>query len=795
MSIHILGIRHHGPGSARNVKDFLEQVKPDIVLVEGPPEADGILQWVTHKELQPPVAILCYQPDNPQQSCFYPFAEFSPEWQAIQYARKNNIHVRFMDLPAAHQFAIEQENRKAATVKPDATLDDESAGPETGINNAALPHNGMPYKSATQQKLHPGFSSRFHPLNAANKYSSVTTTDAQEVAVYADPILHLAHAAGFDDGEKWWEHMFEHRQNNEAVFEAVQEAMHALREGIPENKNRLEQFREAHMRKVIRQAEKEMFQNIAVICGAWHAPALRQMPKQKEDNDLLKGLPKVKVECTWIPWTYQRLSFYSGYGAGIASPGWYHHVWKHPADDGTLWMAAVASLFREKQMDTSVAHVIEAVRLANSLASLRNLSKAGLEELNEATLSILCNGEPLMMTLVQQELIVSNRIGEVPAEIPKPPLQLDIEKQQKKLRLPPAADWKDYLLDLRKENDLERSIFLHRLQLLEIKWGTRYDVAGKGTFKEQWRLQWDPAFSIDIIEKGSWGNTVEEAASRYIIQKAADANTLTDVCSLLANAIPAELASAVAALIDQINNLAAASGDVMQLMEVLPGLVSVSRYGNVRKTDAALVTTIITGMITRICVSLPAACTAVDEDASMQLLELFRQMNDAVNILQQQEITTQWQQTLQTVAAGKNTSPVIAGYSTRLLADYHMMEGDDLVKVFYYAMSTATAPAVAAAWLEGFLKGSGTILLIDNNLWNVVNNWVEQLDEKVFMELLPLLRRTFANYTKPERRKLGEKAKQGTVNAATTQLDTGIDNERAAKGIETVMKMMGYTIN
>lgn len=35
------------------------------------------------------------------------------------------------------------------------------------------------------------------------------------------------------------------------------------------------------MRKMIRQAEKEMFQNIVVICGAWHAPALINMPKIK----------------------------------------------------------------------------------------------------------------------------------------------------------------------------------------------------------------------------------------------------------------------------------------------------------------------------------------------------------------------------------------------------------------------------------------------------------------------------------------------------------------------------------
>ena len=187
----------------------------------------------------------------------------------------------------------------------------------------------------------------------------------------------------------------------------------------------------------------------------------------------MKGLPKVKVECTWIPWTYNRLSYYSGYGAGIESPGWYEHIWHYPKDDGTRWMSKVAQLFRKHGMDTSVAHVIEAVRLAETLASLRGLTKAGLEELNEATLSVLCNGEDVLLQLIHNELIVSNKIGEVPTDIPKPPLQVDIEKLQKSLRLPPSADFKDYTLDLRKETDLARSIFLHRLRLLGINWGIR----------------------------------------------------------------------------------------------------------------------------------------------------------------------------------------------------------------------------------------------------------------------------------------------------------------------------------
>ena len=749
MAVHILGIRHHGPGSARNVKTFLETVKPDIVLVEGPPEADGMLQWVGNGELKPPVALLCYQPDDPQRSVFYPFADFSPEWQAILYARRQNIHVRFMDLPAGNQMLVEKEEQQ-------------------------VKQEDLPETAAVTQE--------------AQAY--------ERLILHKNPMSYLSDAAGFVDDEQWWEQTFEYRQDNNDVFDAVAEAMQALREDLPRKDKKLEQFREAYMRRVIRQAEKEMFHTIAVICGAWHVPSLQNIKAQKDDNELLKGLPKVKTECTWIPWTANRLSFYSGYGAGINSPGWYNHVWNHPQDDGTMWMANVAQVFRKKQMDTSVAHIIEAVRLAGSLASLRGLSKAGLEELNEATLSVLCNGESILLKLVHDELIVGHLIGEVPVDIPKPPLQVDIEKLQKKLKLPATADFKDYTLDLRKDTDLERSIFLHRLHLLGIDWGKQQYVSGKGTFKENWRLQWDPAYSVEIIERGNLGNTVEEAAANSVLNQARAASQLKTISDLLEQSIPAELPEAIQTLIHQLNNLAAASADVIELMEIIPGLITVARYGNVRKTDATVVLSIISSIVARICISLPNACVAIDDDASQKLLGLFYKLNDGINLLQQTETTTQWQQTLHTIAHHKNTSPVIAGYSTRLLNDSKLLVADELVQLFSYAMSAASAPVIAAAWIEGFLKGSGTLLLLDQDLWQVINNWVTGLTEEAFMQVLPLLRRTFANFSHPERRKLGEKVKSGGAGGSQVPaLLSGFDAERAKLGIPVVLELLGLTVN
>jgi hypothetical protein len=74
----IFGIRHHGPGSARSLRLALEELQPDCVLVEGPPDAEGVLPLLAHPDMKPPVALLVYKPDDPKRAVYYPFAIFSP---------------------------------------------------------------------------------------------------------------------------------------------------------------------------------------------------------------------------------------------------------------------------------------------------------------------------------------------------------------------------------------------------------------------------------------------------------------------------------------------------------------------------------------------------------------------------------------------------------------------------------------------------------------------------------------------------------------------------------------------
>ncbi|KPV49127.1 hypothetical protein SE17_34365, partial [Kouleothrix aurantiaca] len=139
------------------------------------------------------------------------------------------------------------------------------------------------------------------------------------------------------------------------------------------------------------------YERIAVVCGAWHAPALVDLASPKADAALLKGLPKTKLQATWVPWTHGRLAYGSGYGAGIESPGWYEHLWHgmragHTSTEvATRWLARVARLLREQDFDVSSAHVIEAVRLAEALAALRGRDFVRPDDVKELAVPVLAH--------------------------------------------------------------------------------------------------------------------------------------------------------------------------------------------------------------------------------------------------------------------------------------------------------------------------------------------------------------------------------------------------------------------
>lgn len=792
--VHYFGIRHHGPGCARSLVRAFEQLQPDCVLVEGPPEAEGVLAALLHEQMQPPVALLSYCPDAPARAVYHPFAVFSPEWQALRWALAQQVPVSFIDLPLTHQLALAKA-REEEQAQAQAAAEEEAAA------------------AAVQAAERTDDTDDTDDTDAAIEVdAAVEAVETAEPHYRSDPLDWLAQAAGHADGESWWNHTVEERGDGEALFAAIAEAMTTLRADLGAQaeetcpyRARRELLREAHMRQRIREAVKKGHERIAVVCGAWHLGGLQAKVKASADSALLKGLPKLKVQSTWVPWTYRHLTRESGYGAGIAAPGWYEHLWlsgmAQDADPATApprsvgWLARVAQLMRARDLDCSSAHLIEATRLADTLAALRQRPQAGLEELHEATRTVLTMGDESALHFIRDALLVGQRMGQVPPDVPTVPLQKDVEQQQKTLRLKPEALDRTLDLDLRQPNDLARSHLLHRLRLIRVPWGKLSGNSGssKGTFHEIWRLQWQPEFVVALIEASQWGQTLEAAATAASLERAQQAEHLRELSELVNQVLLADLAPAVQAVTRILENRAAVSGDTLQLLEALPPLANVFRYGNVRQTDTGMVAHMLDSLIVRAAIGLPLACSGIDDDSASSLRTMLLAAHSAVALRDAQEQTQAWQRALRLVAESSTAHALLQGLATRLLLDEGLWQATEAAQALSLHLSSGVEPLQAAAWLEGFLNRNAMVLLHDQQLWQLVNDWLCGLSEAHFTHILPLVRRTFAAFSASERRDLGQRARQagGPAAAASANAAPLWDEALAALPVPFLRTILG----
>ena len=326
-----------------------------------------------------------------------------------------------------------------------------------------------------------------------------------------------------------------------------------------------------------------------------------------------------------------------------------------------------------------------------------------------------------------------------------------------------------------------------------IDWAIPGGTDGKGTFKEKWTLYHKPEQIISIIEKAIWGNTLEEATQKFLLKQTKEIRHIPELTRLLDRVIPANLPDLVEAMTMQLDRLSAASTDIIEMMEAVPDLVNIVRYGNVRNLDFSKVGDMLQAMIARILAGGVLVCINIDEEAATDILNKLVSTDYAVSTLNDPELNRMWLEFIRQVRTSVNVHPLLSGYATRLLNDKGDISAEEAQNTLSYYSSIGNAPADMAYWFEGFLRSSGSILLLDDNLWNLVNNWVCSQEKETFMELLPILKRTFSEFSPAERRKLGEKAKAGGAGGiqAATASATAHNEEEAVRVIPLIHRLLG----
>lgn len=714
--VRILGIRHHGPGSAALLRKALDVLDPACVLVEGPPEGDELIHYIADPDLKPPVAMLLHASDEVSLASFMPFAEFSPEWQAIHWALKHERSVRFCDWPAAISLSLQ----KAAREHP------ESAPPQPR----------------------------------------------------ADALDLLARAAGYEDGETFWNGLIEQHgasgQEALSVFASIETAMTEARaqEGLnpqsPDEVLRNNQ-REAFMRTNIRAALKEVEGNIAVVTGAWHISGLRQATKPADDRALIKDLPRLKVEATWVPWTDSRLSAFSGYGAGVISPGWYRHLWslytrrKLPSAEefASAWQSRTAFKLREEGYTAPTASAIEATRLALGLAALRDLPMPGIAEMREASLAAMCDGNPVPLAMLERKLYIGESVGGIGERVPQNPLARDLTEWQRKTRLKPQDLELEIKLDLRSEAGLLKSTLLHRLNLINVPWGKLLDAqAGRGTFREVWVIEWEPWYSVSLAEALVYGVTIEQAAANATLKKARETTSITELASLIQCALVSDLPETAASCIEQLQAVAVNSSDITDLMKAVSPLVQVLRYGTARRLPEDALRSLILSIGVEINAGVRMGSRGLDEETAAARISAMEAYDEALRLFGDDALTSSWRDELGKIVSDDQVTSSIAGLSLRRLHDVRAWELER-VEAEFARHTGSRQPKESGAFLEGFLRGGSEVLVQDEPLLQLLDAWLCELSETDFTDSLPLLRRSMSSFDTVARRRVLEKVQRG----------------------------------
>ena len=709
------GIRHHGPGSAKSLLKGLEKFSPDCLLIEIPQDCENLIHHTDFAELHTPVAILLYDKKNPKRAAYLPFALFSPEWQALNYAQENQCAIQCIDLPYQIQFSFDQQSHR------------------------------------DQLKL----------------WESDNQSDEEslQAEIRRDPLAYLSKLASYSDSERWWEQHIEISDNPEQVFDLVSELMKDLRTQTSLFSSTQEEMREEYMSKKIAKAEREGYQRIAVVCGAWHVSALKDPALRKKKNQHKAG-KRINTDAQWIPWSYQRLSMKSGYRAGIKSPTYYEYLYVYGEKLIQSWLISAADLLRKNGFSASSAEVIDAGNMAARLADIRQHPIPFLEDLEDAVYATMCAGSEKRFQLIRHQLVIGHKIGKVSKNQQMLPIRKDFEQKVKSARLSRFLESDEVFerkLDLRKASNQHASVLLHRLQLLGIYWGTKKepDIQAYGSFHEWWELQWFEEFEIELIEAGFWGTSIEEAVVNKISQTLFNSPTLSEISILIENLIAANLPQVLTSVFKRISELLHSEEDLHMILEVMVSLLHSNRYGGITELDRQSVHSIIDRILVSLHSELSQACSFIELELASAYSMQIKQCDVLINHSNQEQWVGIWREILLNLGSRESVHPLIRGVCTAINVDRELLSDTDVEKILSHVCSPAYDEMHTALWLEGHFTNRGMILLHKTQLMRLVDHWIQSLSKERFTELMPILRRSFAHFDKHEKEAIYKAVEDG----------------------------------
>lgn len=731
MSVNFFGIRHLSPAGAHYLRQYLDEIKPKLVLIEAPSDFADVAADIVREETKPPFAILAYTDHAPVRTVLYPFAEYSPEYQAILWCHEHKTEFRFMDLPSETFLAIYEE--QIADEEHEDDLDEE-------------PENDPDENTEDEPDEKP---------------------DTEPLSVYEQ----LDRLSGEQSHETFWERTLEHCASAEAYHEGANLFGEKIREFSEKRDDEREiMLRESFMRGCIRTAVESGLSpdEIAVVTGAYHVEGLKKWETAEETPIL----PKTGALHTLMPYSYYRLSTRSGYGAGNKAPAYYELIWEayrrgEPFFTANAYLTKIAAAHRKIGNAASSAQVIEAVRLAATLSEMRGGSVPTLRDLRDAAETCIGEGSFAAISIAAADVEIGTKIGALPEGVSRTSIQDDFYRLMTDLKLEKfrSVTTQDLKLDLRENLragseksaflDLNRSYFLHKLRILGVNFAciqsTKQDSA---TWAESWTMQWTPECEISLVESALKGDTVELAASFVLKERVESAASMSEVAAAIEDSFYCGMSDAASYAVAALQAMAVDSVSFEELSKTALRLSNAVTYGDIRRADKKPIIPILGQLYYRACLILTGACVC-DEAASGTIMESMNMLN-TVELAQDFLNTEDWIKALTETAHRDDLNTKLSGFAAAILLERSQMTNDELKTEVSRRLSKGVPAELGAGWFEGLAMKNRYGLIARLSLWESIDEYIQSLDVEEFKRALVSLRRAFADFTSGERDSIAE---------------------------------------
>jgi Family of unknown function (DUF5682) len=700
-------VRHHSPTIARYIAECIRQRKPKIVFIEGPHEAQHMIEFLIDAKTRPPVAIYSSFRDDgavaatpvPRQSVWYPIVSYSPEYIAMLTAKEIGAHTVFIDLP---HYA-----KETATTAPVQRRNLDEIAPASTFYQLLSKHSGSRSWNETWDRLFE------------------TPRDGQSCETLRREV---------------------------ALFCAAVRATTSL-ESL-ESDGTL--ARERFMLKTIR--ETLVSRNIKpeeamVICGGFH------IFLDRNDSQPPPPIPQGTLSVTVAPYSYFRISELSGYGAGNRAPRYYELCYEHHSTGSGQEQVVIEYVIdclkeaRRRGEIYSSADAISATQHALMLARLRGHANPVLDDIYDALLTCCCKGNPntdagnLLESM--DEVNIGTRLGRVTDRIGRLPIINDFYEQLARLDMEEVAAKEklvSYALDKRQPNDSARSAFLHRLIFLGVEMGAVQREAspfGQSIFKEHWKLKWSPKIEASLIERSLHGDTVEAAATT-VLRESLGTNAVEagPACRRLVQAIDMDLPQLVSQAEQATGHAIDHDDRFGSLADALTSLMLLERYAAYRSLGKQKLADLISRCFDRACFAVPEVASVPPEEWDNVIHGLLAL---AEPVVQRQDLDADLFAAHVEKAAKVSTMPFLRGAFLGVLTEMRRMKPDDLTaELSGYARGSVEQQVVAGDFLHGILKVSKTAIMLGaKSLVAAVDELLESAASDTFLNMVPRLRGAF----------------------------------------------------